>query len=186
MSESATHAPDPAKFVPAVYSGSLEPMYYCRAWNPRREKYCRARAGAGTEHRGVGRCWIHDGGADKQVRHGLRRRYQSKSTRVLEFIERQAADPAPLDLLPDLALARALLQEWLERDDTDPADGMKLVAEVTRIVERIEGINAKNYITYGQLKRFLFMVKQLLELHVSDEGLRRKIFGDLATLSIPY
>ena len=177
----------PDREVPATYVGPLEPKYYCLAWNRKRLKYCRSRAGARTGHVGVGRCWVHDGGGETRVKHGLLRRpYQLRTPRLSELIEIHAADPAPLDLSTELALARALLQDWLDRDDGDPRDGMKLVEKVTQIVERIEGINSKNYITFGQLKRFLFMVKRVLELRVPDEAVRTQIFADLVSLRIPY
>jgi hypothetical protein len=173
-------------YVPDSFQGKLEPNDFCRAWNSKRLKYCRSRAGWGTTHVGSGRCRIHDGGGDDRVKHGLHRRYQFKTQKRTAGLEHQSADPTPLDLSAELALARTLLQEWLEKKDTDPADGMKLVSEVTRIVERIEGINAKNYITYAQLKRFLFMARQGIELLVPDEELRKKIFEYFVGLRVPY
>jgi hypothetical protein len=173
-------------FVPDEYLGKLEPNAFCRAWNGKREKYCHSRAGWGTSHVGFGRCRIHDAGGDARVKTGLHRRYQFKTKKRTERLDHHAADPSPLDLSAELALARTLLEEWLERKGTDPADGVTIVDRVTRIVERIEGINAKNQITYGQLKRFLWMTKQILELHIADAELRKKIFADLVALSVPY
>jgi hypothetical protein len=52
------------RVIPSTFVGKLEPNYYCRAWNEKRKKYCRARAGCpGTDHPGEGRCKHHDGGA---------------------------------------------------------------------------------------------------------------------------
>jgi len=67
----------PDRSVPETFAGKLEPNYYCRAWNPRRLKYCRAHAGAGTNHPGVGRCRHHDGGGDQKLRHGRDRRHRN-------------------------------------------------------------------------------------------------------------
>jgi hypothetical protein len=178
--------PDSYRYVPDKYEGKLEPNYYCRGWNAKREKYCRSLAGMGTDHPGVGRCKFHDGGGDARVKTGLHRRYQFKTKKREARLEHHAADPSPLDLSAELALARTLLEEWLERKDTDPADGVTIVDRVTRIVERIEGINAKNYITYGQLKRYLWMQRQILELRVPDEEQRTAIFADLVGLRVPY
>jgi hypothetical protein len=42
------------RHVPTTHEGKLEPNYYCRAWNAKRLKYCRNRAGAGTDTRAAG------------------------------------------------------------------------------------------------------------------------------------
>lgn len=49
------------RVVPDTYVGKLEPNYYCRGWNAKRQKYCRQRAGQKTDHVGVGRCKHHGG-----------------------------------------------------------------------------------------------------------------------------
>jgi hypothetical protein len=174
------------RFVPDEYGDELEPNYYCRGRNAKRRKYCRNRAGTRTSHPGVGRCWVHGGKDDDHVKHGLHRRYQFKTDARARKLEHHAADPTPLDLSAELALSRVLLQEWLERENTDEADGIKLVGEVTRIVERIESIDAKNHITYAQLKRFLWGVSQVLEHYVTDKATLGKIKEALLSVRPGY
>lgn len=60
---------DPHYNIPVEYIGNpIEPNFFCRAWNPKRNKYCRARAGQGTDHSGEGRCRVHSGNAP--ITHG--------------------------------------------------------------------------------------------------------------------
>lgn len=74
---------------------------------------CKQKAGWGTDHVGQGRCKLHGGATP--IKHG---RYSSVSrTRIRDLYERHAEDAAPLDVLPELAAARALFQDFVERYD---------------------------------------------------------------------
>ncbi|HET8777967.1 MAG TPA: hypothetical protein VFN76_09940 [Candidatus Limnocylindria bacterium] len=117
-----TRDPAPDRDLPATYVGKLEPNYYCRGWNEKRQKYCGARAGWSTDHPGVGRCRQHDGGGSKRVTHGQSRRYANiRSARLRHLIAEHAADPDPLNIEPELAAARALFQDFVERYETNTA-----------------------------------------------------------------
>jgi hypothetical protein len=160
-------APSTDRTVPAEYVGTLEPNYYCRAWNGKegRKKYCRARAGARTDHPGVGRCYHHSG--TKQVFSG---RYSTLTNeRVAPLVAAFLADPSPTDLGPEVALLRALVHDFVERYNLlvdalvewnhgrDPnarpqriprlSDVAALVAEVGKMVERIEKIRTAAHIS---------------------------------------
>lgn len=177
--------------IPTTYEGTLEPNYFCRAWNAKRLKYCSARAGAGTDHPGAGRC-RHHGGRSGKITHG---RYSKiKRDALRELIEAHAADPDPLDILPELAAARALFQDFVERYDEwraallawhasfstgaanpkphtilDIGDAYRIVSEITKIVERIEKIRAANAITLPDLERLMHEMGRILAHHVPDE-----------------
>lgn len=72
---------------------------------------CKHPAGFRTDHPGIGRCWMH--GGRSPVKHG---RYSKiKTETVRQLIEDHAADPDPLDILPELAATRALFQDFIER-----------------------------------------------------------------------
>lgn len=74
-------------------------------------KPCGQQAGARTPHPGQGRCYLH--GGLTPIKHG---RYSSiKHERLRALIEAHASDPDPLNILPELAAARALFQDYLER-----------------------------------------------------------------------
>jgi hypothetical protein len=114
MSLTTSDAGHESRDIPAKHTGVLAPNYYCRAWNAKRIKYCRARAGLGTDHPGVGRCKHHGGNAP--IAGGLRRRYELRSSpRLNELIEQYQNDPEPLNVLSELAAARALMHDWLDR-----------------------------------------------------------------------
>jgi hypothetical protein len=53
------------------FRGPLEPTETCNGWNSKRQKYCHARAGMGTDHPRVGRCKFHNGA---NITHGNRRK----------------------------------------------------------------------------------------------------------------
>jgi hypothetical protein len=91
----------------------LQPNYFCRARNAARMKYCSSRAGAGTDHLGQGRCKRHGGASPK--RHGL----YSKIivTRLAELLDDAASIPDPLSLLPELALLRVIVVDFINRHE---------------------------------------------------------------------
>jgi hypothetical protein len=74
---------------------------------------CWKPAGHRTDHPGVGRCSNHGGSVP--VLHG---RYSTlKHLRVAAKLEQMENDPEPMNILPELALLRALTQDYIERYD---------------------------------------------------------------------
>lgn len=99
------------RYIPDAYQGKIDPNYYCRGWNSKRDKYCGARAGQGTDHPGEGRCINHGGGA--LVKHGRYRNLSSKRFQIL--VAEMEEDTDPLDPFPELHLMRALVKDWINR-----------------------------------------------------------------------
>lgn len=102
------------KDVPTKFVGKIEPNYYCRGWNETRQKYCRARAGQGTNHKGEGRCKNH--GGNHPIKTGRYSTIKSRS-RITELIEHFQKDENKLDLEDEVVLLRAMLQDYVERYD---------------------------------------------------------------------
>lgn len=111
------------RFIPGdaketTYDGKFAPNHFCRGWNPKRNKYCGARAGAATEHPGAGRCKKHGGTsnitAGRRI-NGTGRYSGLKLESIREGFERHAQDPEPLNQLAELAAARALFEDWINR-----------------------------------------------------------------------
>lgn len=102
--------------IPDMFQGKLEPNYYCRGWNSKRSKYCRSRAGQGTSHKGIGRCFLHGGqkiDGDARVKGA---RYSTvNAERIGALITSHLQDEDPLNVLPEIAAARALFQDFVER-----------------------------------------------------------------------
>jgi hypothetical protein len=105
---------DPQYFVPPYdRSIELDPNFFCRARNVKREKYCRARAGQGTDHLGSGRCKNH--GGSTPIVHG---RYSEVVRGTLgEHLDRLEleSDQEKLDILPEAAMLRGLTLDLSER-----------------------------------------------------------------------
>lgn len=91
---------------------SVPPSEYCNA-QTRSHRLCRKTAGWSTDHPGRGRCRLHGGATP--IKHG---RY-SGITRdsIRQLIEKHEADPNPLDIFPELAAARALFEDFINRYD---------------------------------------------------------------------
>lgn len=105
---------DPFYHVPP-YDKSVEltPNYFCRARNVKREKYCRAKSGQGTDHLGQGRCKNHGGSVP--IKHG---RYSGviRSTLGEHLDHLELEDEAEqLDILPEAQMLRAIALDITER-----------------------------------------------------------------------
>lgn len=164
------------RHIPTEFVGSIPSGHYCRAWNAKRQKYCRNRAGAHTDHVGVGRCKFHGG---NNVRKSGR--YSSiLTTRVGELLDAHAGDENPLDLSHELHLARALLQDYLERraesaDGEALAEGIRLVEKIAGIVHKIEQIKAQNAITPADLNRLMVNMGLVVRQFVTDDETCKRI-----------
>lgn len=82
-----------------------------------RPGHCKRGAGDQTSHVGTGRCKYH-GGADGSGRpptHGRYSKAKIKSERLQELIDQFSDDEDPLNLLPEIALLRALIFDYIER-----------------------------------------------------------------------
>lgn len=89
----------------------------CGAKTRSRIGECRNPAGFKTDHVGQGRCNLHGGATP--VKHG---RYSTITrSRIRDLITKHEEDPNPLDTLPELAAARALFQDFIERYDETTA-----------------------------------------------------------------
>jgi hypothetical protein len=177
------------RHVPTKYVGEIEPNWHCRGWNAKRLKYCKLRAGSGTSHVGEGRCKYHNGNA--VTRHGIYSRIKRK--RIRELIAEHEANPDPLNILPELATARALFEDYINRYEVitaallawhesyrngedgakprqvlDIADAYRLISEITKIVARIEKIRADDAISRSELYRIMGEMGRVVETFVPD------------------
>mgnify|MGYP001092158806 CR=1 FL=1 len=102
-----------------------ESDYYClarRKWKPPspfagKWGYCYKRAGAGTNHKGYGRCHLHGGATP----HAEMRYAAMTNPSIAEKIAKHLSDPNPLNLRPELAAARALFEHFLEEYEANVA-----------------------------------------------------------------
>jgi len=166
----------------------------CGAMRRRMPLPCTRPAGWATDHPGLGRCKFH--GGNNKITHG--RYAKIKREELRELIEQFAADPDPLNILPELHLVRALMVDYLNRYDQwrealtawhesylagepekakprqilDISDAHRLAAEATKMVERIERIRSADAISRADLYRVMGemgrIVEAVLELYRVD------------------
>lgn len=174
-------------------------MTVCGA-KKRKGGICTRPAGWGTEHPGEGRCKLHSGSSPRganspHFKTGLYSKYASASIQSKndDFI---AADP--LDLTSELALARALLAEFLSRY----ADGIKLdvlgidvlsqlIGNVRRTIETISKIKNESAltaaeITYLQVRAAEVAIKYFPNEPNKQEQFVIDLFGSDSTTATRY
>ena len=143
---------------------------------------CGQRAGWGTSHVGIGRCKLHGGKTPiKTGRYSLVHR-QSLAAKAQKFLD----DPAPSELGSELALMRALLQDYLERY----ADGVKMPAAeiervfgmietITKLVERATKILNTTALTQAEVMLMQTKIVDLLIKYVPNPDDRIKFVDEL-------
>lgn len=154
----------------------------------RKGEPCGHPAGYRTDHPGEGPCYKHGGVVGKQLKHGRYAKIQRP--RLRELVEQYESDPDPMNVLAELALARAMFTDYVER--TEPKEGedgkvlppqtefdvnaaRKLVSEITMIVKRIEDSRAQNAISRAAFYRVMTEMGRAVDMYVTDERIREKI-----------
>ena len=147
---------------------------------------CKQPAGWGTEHVGRGRCKLHGGNAGRPVKHG---RYSVKARQGLEDKIRQyREDENPAEQWDELALLRALLQEWLDNLDALDEDTISVILdlqkEIRRTLDTINKIQTRTALTQAEVEYLQARVADVLKTHVPRERLSDAI-NDLKQLTSP-
>lgn len=148
---------------------------------------CGKPAGWGTDHKGVGPCRLHGGATP--LRNGgmsadgkrVTTKYPARiAPKIGELIEKHRANPEPLNLLDELAQARAVAEWYREKhaEDFDPTTAGALIEAISRIVKRIEDIGAQNAISRPELLRIMQEMGRVVARHVEDPETRAKIQDD--------
>jgi hypothetical protein len=136
-----------------------------------------------------GRCRLHGGktpsGPDSaNFRHG---RYASafKNQLAAKF-DRASADTAPLDLLPELATQRAVLEQYLEIINAKTkltagalANVNALTTDVVNTAVKIAKMRNDEALTANEIRFFQAAVLRLLEKYVPDTNTRRNFIREL-------
>ncbi|KKM87327.1 hypothetical protein LCGC14_1269970 [marine sediment metagenome] len=149
---------------------------------------CGLDAGWKTDHPGEGKCTLHGGSVTgRPVIHG---RYSVKHKQELqdkmqEFLE----DPQPGNLMSELALQRAMLQDFVERlGDTVLIDVIMrkhvfdMIESISKVVERISRILNSTAITAAELQLLQMALPDLLLRYIDEPEKRLAFMGELRQL----
>ena len=169
----------------------------CTAKSKSTQRRCENPAVSGynvCRHHGAGN---KDNPNQSAIKHGRYSRF--KSIAIASLIAEYEADSDPLNIMPELAAARALFQDFTDRYDEwrdafiiwsksyqssdaakptqvlDIADAYKMVSEITKIVERIEKIKASNAISRPELMRVLTEMSRVVESFVREPATLEEI-----------
>jgi hypothetical protein len=153
--------------------------------------FCQLEAGHGTDHKGVGRCRFHGGLTPRN--HG---RYSKilKDKKLSDIYEKHLNDPDPLDLIPDLAAARALFEGFVEQYDEvieallawhqnfkygvdvgkpskipDIDEARKMLDTIAGIVSKIEKIRSEGAISRVDFIRIMTEFGRALDMFVESK-----------------
>ena len=132
-----------------------------------------------------GRCDMHGGKSPGgPIRHG---RYSLTHRQALaDKVERFLDDPAPGDLTAELALLRALLQEYLERftehqalraEDIQFLAG--LIREVGAMVERVARILNQSALTAAEVQYLTARVADLVVQYIAEPDAQHGFLDEL-------
>lgn len=162
-------------------------MTVCGA-KTRRGSKCQQVAGWGTNHVGEGRCKLHGGASTGPVKHG---RYSIAHKAALqEKVAQFYNDPAAGDLRSELALLRAILQDYLDRW-VDPADDpavagaqvdrvFSMVESIGKLVERIAKILAATALTQAELQLLQVTLIDAITEYIPDPNNQRAFISRIA------
>lgn len=156
---------------------------WCTARSKRTRRPCGQRAGAGTDHSGVGACRWH-GGATPMVHGGYSK---IPRARLGDLLDRFVADPSWREMRGEVALVRASIETFVEQhaeklgspDLGEAAAATRVVSELveraTKVLERIDRAEAANAISQPEFFRLMAHMGRVVEMYVRDQETLEKI-----------
>lgn len=152
----------------------------CGSKKRRQNSFCTQPAGWGTDHQGTGRCKLH--GGSTPITHG---RYSKViRERLGEALERHEKDPDPLNLLPELHLARTLAERYIEKYDKAETMGIDLLGRIADLVDTIHKQRQKTGISLEALQRVVDQLGVSVARHVKDPAVLAAIESEWAGIAI--
>lgn len=109
--------------------------------------------------------------------------------KLAEKFERASADRNPLDLMPELAVQRALLHQYVEFESgkrkmsaSAVQNISSLTGDVVKTATIITKVRSDNALTIAEIKFFTNGIRLLMEKYVPDPDKRRLFVADLGAL----
>jgi hypothetical protein len=139
-----------------------------------------------------GRCRMHGGTSPgRPMIHGMYSlaHRQSLATKLEQFLD----NPHPGDLTTELALSRAILQEYLERfPDPEPLQPesmghiLTMVDHIARLVERISRILNQTALTQAEVQYLRVRFQDIMSRYIDDPDKRLRCLDEIrGTFSLP-
>ena len=146
---------------------------------------CERPAGWGTD-RNKGRCKQHGGAAGRKPKHG---RYAAERSESLqEKIQEYREDANPSEMWEELALLRAVLQEWLSDMDTVTKDNVSVLLDlqnsIRRTLDSIDKIQTRTALTAAEVEYLQARIADLFKTYVPPER-RGNALDELQQLTSP-
>lgn len=131
---------------------------------------CQRPAGWGTD-RDEGRCKQHGGNGGRPPKHG---RYAAERSESLQRkIQEYRNDPNPAEMWEELALLRAVLQEWLKDMDEVTEDSVSVLLDlqnsIRRTLDSISKIQSRTALTAAEVEYLQARIADLFSSYVPAE-----------------
>lgn len=185
------HVPSDDRTIPKKFGPELEPNYYCRGRNMKRQKYCRWPAGKGTDHVGVGRCKFHGGTNQNADREKTGRNSKIVRAGVMKLIEQHEADTSSVreKMLRTLNHTLALRDTALARYAETPTDELlhAIVGfndTISKSGFRLEQIRAHGTVSIDRIKAFLERLSLAVDTCVKDDAMRMELRKQINAIRI--
>lgn len=170
----------------------------CNARTP--DGYCLEPSGIGTPHPGAGRCKTHEKGRNRRPL----RWEEVEDDDIRTALGKFASDEDALDTLDDILLMRAVIKgmvdrqerlvdamlKWAEDSGEKPREAPSFIPvigaldKLSGMVEKEAKRRASGNITLNRLAAMLSMVGAVIEAHVSDEEVLRRIREGLLGINL--
>jgi len=159
-----------------------EPKPVCGAKKHSDGKPCQRPAGWGTVHSGEGRCKLHGGASP--IKHG---RYSKLSNPLGIKIQERLNDVNPLDMIPELALLKAMLDRWITKNGEDNemaqamAGAIPLVDGIRKTVDTIHKMQTRDLLTSREMETAIQQLIIIISEEVKDPETIQRISSRFAS-----
>lgn len=153
---------------------------------------CQRPAGWGTNHPGEGHCKLHGGASVGRGRPMIHGRYSVKARAAFsEKYNRFMEDPEPGNLLSEVALLRALLQDFLDRlgkkepSEADSVHIMNFVGAIGKEIERFARIMNQTALTEVEVMYLIARFTDIAGRYIQDPAQRAAFAEELQGIAMP-